>query len=558
VPVEYGRLDDHDLQSLSGVLPVKAQCLPFSQIPHTTRLFSDFLSSSPKVQPFYPRSPFFNEWVNDEATRVSYDEVRRKRVAGMLERQNRAWGASAKTLANIERFRSGALVTVTGQQVGLFGGPAYSIYKALTAVKLAEQATRAGIDAVPVFWLATEDHDLAEVNHVSILGAQSALHTISLSTQGKPNAPVGTVCFGVEMDEAVAKVAAVLGDTEVVGFVRESYRSGETFGSAFARFFSRLLAEWGVVLLDPMDPEFHELSRPVFRASIECAGELDNGLLARGKALELAGYHQQVKVTASSTLLFAVRDGVRTPIHRKANDGGVFLVAEEKVSQSDLLREIDQQPEHFSANVLLRPVMQDYLLPTLTYTGGAAEVAYFAQGAVVYKALLGRVTPVVPRFSATLIESKPQVLLEKYKLALPDFFSGSEMLREKLAREVLPQAIQAAFDRADGSLETSLASLREALSRLDPTLMEAAGRSASKIQYQLHKLRSRTARAELRRSEVLSRHAEILSNALFPKRGLQEREIGGVYFASNHGQDLMGRLYDTIHTECLDHQVVTL
>ena len=147
---------------------MKAHCLPFSQIPHTTHLFADFLAYSPNVQPFYPRSPYFAEWMKEEAAAISYGGGRRSQVARILERQNQSWGASAKTLSNLERLRKGAAAVVTGQQVGLFGGPMFALYKALTAVKLAEEASAAGINAVPVFWLATYDHDLAEVNHVSL------------------------------------------------------------------------------------------------------------------------------------------------------------------------------------------------------------------------------------------------------------------------------------------------------------------------------------------------------------------------------------------------------
>ena len=143
---------------------MKAHCLPFSQIPHTSRLFIDFLTYSPKVKPFYPRSPHIAEWLKQEASKISYDSARRERVTAILERQNNSWNASPQTLANLDRLRNGASVVVTGQQVGLFGGPMFAIYKALTAVKLAEEATAAGVDTVPVFWLATYDHDLAEVN----------------------------------------------------------------------------------------------------------------------------------------------------------------------------------------------------------------------------------------------------------------------------------------------------------------------------------------------------------------------------------------------------------
>jgi bacillithiol biosynthesis cysteine-adding enzyme BshC len=449
---------------------------------------------------------------------------------------------------------------VTGQQVGLFGGPAFSIFKALTTVKLADQATNGGVPCVPVFWLATEDHDLAEVNHVSLPGANGLPQRLTVPTEGLPDAPVSTIKFGAEIEPLVEAAAGLLGDSEATGFLRECHRPGETLGSAFARLFAKLFAGWGVILLDASDPELHAVVEPVFRAAIERAERLDDALLARGKTLESAGYHQQVKVTPSSTLLFTLRDGGRVPVHRRTNGSPQpdFLIGEEKVPQAELLRRIAAAPHHFSPNVLLRPVVQDYLLPTLTYTGGAAEVAYFAQAAVVYEALLGRVTPIVPRFSATIVEPKPESLLERYRLGLTDLFPGPESLREHLAAHALSQAVQAAFDNAGTDLEKALAAIRESLARLDNTLVDAANNAGSKMQHQLEQLRSRAARAELRHSEVLARHAELLSNALYPNKTLQEREIGGIYFVARHGLDLLRQLYDTIHTDCLGHQVITL
>jgi bacillithiol synthase len=539
---------------------VKSECLPFSQIPHTTRLFADFLSDHSKVQQFYSRSAYFNQWFKDEASSLAYDSERRQRVSVILERQNQSWGASGKARENIGRFRTGASAVVTGQQVGLFGGPLFSIFKALTAVKLADQATRAGIDCVPVFWLATEDHDLAEVNQASIPGSGGSLQKLTAPTLGLPGAPVGTIRFGSEIQAVVEAATGLLGPSEIPDFLREAYRPEETFGSAFARLFARLFAHWGVILLDAADPEFHQIAEPIYRAAIERAAELDEALLSRGKALETAGYHQQVKVTPSSTLLFTLRNGARVPVHRRVNGKGSadFLIEEERVAQAELLSRIGSSPQDFSANVLLRPVIQDYLLPTLAYTGGSAEVAYFAQVAVVYEALLGRVTPIVPRFSATIVEAKPKGLLERYGLRLPDLFHGPDTLREHMAARTLPKELQSAFDQAETSLEKSLAAIRDGLARLDSTLVDSATNAASKMQHQLTQLRSRAARAELRQTEVLGRHAELLSNLLYPSKALQEREIASSYFVARHGTEFLRDVYEAIRPDCLDHQVITM
>jgi len=538
---------------------VTAECLPFGQIPHTTRLFGDFLSGSPRVQQFFPRSPRLAEWLEDEAALLQYDSNRRHQVADILLRQNQAFQTSPRTLQNLDRLRAGAAAVVTGQQVGLFGGPLFSIYKALTTIKLADFATQRGVDCVPVFWLATEDHDLAEVNHGFIPGPDASLVEVMTPTQAGADAPVATVTFGDEIQAAVDAMAAALGESEITTALRESYRPGENFGSAFARLFARITADWGVILLDASDPALHRIVEPIYRAAIERAPEIDDALLARSRELEAAGYHQQVKVTPSSALLFSLRDGARIPVHRRVNGGSSeFTIADEIVSQPDLLRRIASAPQEFSPNVLLRPVVQDYLLPTLAYTGGAAEVAYFAQAAVVYQKLLGRITPIVPRFSATLVEPKPSGLMDRYALSLPDVFHGPEALRERLAASTLPKELQSAFDSADAGLKQSLVAVRNALERLDKTLVDAADNAASKMQHQLESLRTRAARAELRQTEVLGRHAALLSNALYPNKTLQERELAGIYFVARYGKELLRNLYDSIQPDCLDHQVISL
>jgi bacillithiol biosynthesis cysteine-adding enzyme BshC len=544
-------------QDMSGKLPMKSQCLPFQQIPHTTRLFLDYLSYGPSTRGFYPRSPIFSEWVMDEAQRVIYDDARRAKVSEILERQNLAWGASPKILANIERLRRGAFTAVTGQQVGLFGGPLFSIFKALTAVKLAEQATAAGVDCVPIFWLATEDHDLAEVNHVGLASEHGLPEKLAVESHGLHDAPVGRVKLGSEIESVVERAAALLGDSEITTWLRQAYRPGETLGSAFALLFARLFADYGVILLDPADKEFHALAKPLFRAAAERTAELNQALLARGKAIEAAGYHQQVKVTAASTLLFEVKNGARTVVRHKSNGSdSEFAVGEERISTGELLQRIDQAPESFNGNALFRPVVQDYLLPTLVYTGGPAEVAYFAQAAVIFEKLLGRVTPILPRFSATLLEAKPERILTRYQLSFPEVFQGPENVREVISAHSLPPDLQTRFTEAHENVYQTMTALRESIGKLDSTLIETAESARSSMSHQIDRLQARVARAEQQRNEVITRHADAVSNALFPNKDLQEREVGGVSFVARYGRELLADLYEKIQPDCHDHQVI--
>ena len=222
------------------------------------------------------------------------------------------------------------------------------------------------------------------------------------------------------------------------------------------------------------------------------------------------------------------------------------------------MRRIGDAPEQFSPSVLLRPVVQDYLLPTLAYAGGAAEAAYFSQAGAVYETLLGRVTPIVPRFSATIVEPKMQRLLERHGISLKDVFNGPDALRQQIGARSLPGDLQAAFEAANQSLGANLGSIREKLEKLDRTLVDAAQTALSKMEHQLEKLQTQAGRAEAQKGELVGRHSETLSHALYPDKGLQERGIGGVYFLARYGSELLQQLHDAIQPDCHDHQILEL
>jgi bacillithiol synthase len=535
---------------------LKSHCFPFRQIPHTTRLFLDFVEHTPSVQAFYRRSPMFLEWAQDEARQIQYPTERRLRLAEILERQNRNFGSSEKTLENIAQFRSGALAVVTGQQVGLFGGPVFSLYKALSTVKLAATAQKLGIECVPVFWLATEDHDLAEVNQVKLPGAEGILEMLTSAARDGQDAPVALFHFGGEIDQLTARVKELLGDSEISNWISDCYRPDESFGTAFAKLFARIFADFGVILLDACDPELDTIAAPLYRAVLERAPELNRALLERDQQLQAADYHQQVKITSTTTPLFVIRQGSRVPLHLKSEHE--FVLGEERILGSEVVKLAESSPSSFSPNVLLRPVLQDYLLPTLAYVGGAAEVAYFAQLGVLYDKLTGRVTPILPRFSATVIEPKPKTLLEKYELGFPDLLQGVEWLRERIGARLLDPGLQSSFEQAQVAVERSMLAVREALEQLDKTLVDSAKNAEAKMLHQLGALRSRAARAELRQSEVAERHSRQLSTSLYPDKTLQERELAGAYFLAKHGTQLLHSLLDVINPACVDHQLVTL
>jgi bacillithiol synthase len=529
--------------------------LPLAQIPHVTKLYSHYLTDFSKVLPYYACPPLGRDWLGQNGVvSAAYPDARRQQVAAVLESQNKGWNASPQTQANIARLRAGASAVVTGQQVGLFGGPLYAVLKAITAVKLAEEATAAGVDTVPIFWLATEDHDLAEVSFAK-LPAAIHLQKISILPNVADGTPVGAVMLDDEITVAARTAGELLGDSEAAHWLKEFYRPGLTLGDAFARLFARLFADHGLILLDPANSELHQLAQPMYEQAAEHAEELTRSLLARGKQLASAGYHAQVKVTNSSTLLFILENGARTPIQRI---NGAFSVGKQKLDLNGLKRRLAASLGTFSGNALFRPVVQDYLLPTIAYVGGPAEVAYFAQSAVVYEKLLGRVTPILPRISATLVEPRIARKLAQHHLVVPMAFHGEELLTRTIATHSLPPELNAKFSSARETLETTLQSLDAALTKLDPTLQAAAKRSASKMRYQLGRIEQRAALAQQRRDHDIARHAHEISNALYPHKNLQEREIAGIYFVARYGAQLIADLKAQTRAATADHQIIYL
>lgn len=533
---------------------LKHECLPFTAIPHTTDLYRDYLFHHNNVSKFYPNPPTVKA-VEAYAGKLDFPAERRALVADVLERQNRSWGAGPAILESLERLRKGAVAVLSGQQVGLFGGPLYSVLKAASAIQLARELTEKGIPAVPVFWLATEDHDLAEINHNFVIDGAKQLKSVQALTHSDvPDAPVGHIKFDTEIVAAAEGIATNLGDSEIAKVVLEIYAAGEYYGDSFARLFIKLLGDYGLIMLDPLDPEIHRIAASLYRVAIEQAEVINADLLARGKELQAAGYHEQVKVTPQSTLLFSLAGGSRKVIHRNGDSG--FAIGARKVTREELLKEVDQHPEDFSSNVLFRPIVEDFLLPTVAYFGGAAEVAYFAQLEVVFRRLLGRVTPVMPRLTATIVNGRMQRLLKRYRLAIPDLFHGAEKLQEVLATKALPVNTQQEFANAEDNVRDTVATLQRILRQIDPSLVDAAERSGRKMQFQIKKITAKAAHAQLRKNEQLAKDADEILAMLFPHKGLQERTLAGVQFVAAHGSALIDELFAVAAEHCPGHHLI--
>jgi bacillithiol biosynthesis cysteine-adding enzyme BshC len=553
---------------------MSTECTPIATLPHTTRLFRDFLamgeSANSPVRAWYGAEPFGSEWMKP-ATASAHATT----LADALDAQSLAFGAGTATLANIAKLRMGARAIVTGQQVALLGGPLLTLLKAATAVARARQATaETGIDHVPIFWLATEDHDLAEVDQVSLL-SKNAVETLRLNAKAHA-APVGNIPFDASIDALLDRASDLLHHAPICNLLRECYASQPanngvpTFASAFARLMTRLFAEHGLIVMDAAGREFHSLGAPTLRFAIEHAEELEAALLARTAELEVAGYHAQVLVKPGASLLFLVSEveGAqnRQALHCLPDGSWKTGTGNSATSYStaELLAILNSAPERLSPNALLRAVFQDTILPTTAYIGGPAEVAYFAQSAVLYQRILGRITPILPRLSATLVEPSIGAMMAQHEVSLPDAMRSTEELAQRLAARALPIEAKRRLADAGNALDVALTAAQEYLAKLDASLARSAEVSASKMRYQMGRLRRLAATFELHRESSLRKHAEAISLHLFPNAHPQERVLAGVWFLaaweSAHGNSsgLIARLVEEAASQQPSHLVIRL
>src|SRR6202795_824225 len=457
------------------------RALASHKLPHQSKLFLEYLNNFSKVQAFYAHAPKMAS-VTAVARELDFPKERRSAVVATLRAQNTAFGDGPAVFENLDRLEKGAVAIVSGQQVGLFSGPAYSFYKALSAVQVANEVTRSGIDAVPVFWMATEDHDVDEVRHVSWF-QDGQLKRFELAAPGEQDAgrPVGKILLGAQIEEQVHEAAELLvkqGSVLLARFLKESYNRGETYGSAFSKLFARLFSQQGLILLDPLDPALHRTAAPVYRQAIEDRDALNEQLLRRGKELETADFAAQVKVTAKSTLLCYMgcecgdkaqtSDGVRKAITTSGH--GKFQAGENQWASAELLKAIESAPQDFSPSALLRAVVQDYLLPSVAYIGGAAEIAYFAQSEVVYQHVLGRMPVILSRPDFTLVDIKAAKLLRAYHLQIEDIWAGSQEVRRRMERASVPKDVSRNFDRNHKQVTKMLDQLHDQLKKFHHTL----------------------------------------------------------------------------------------
>jgi bacillithiol synthase len=539
--------------------------IPFPRIPLQSELFLKYLECSPSALRFYQQPPRFEELLHFIQTRLNAAAFPRTDIASILRRQNISYGNGAETLNCIDQFEHADCVAVlTGQQVGLFTGPLYTVYKALTAIRLAEALKKSGIRAVPIFWMETEDHDLAEVSRRTVLNPDASLENIDFRDTffAEPQAgSVGSIPFPERMRQDVQEYLKHLPDgparPEISAAIQEACRPGTTLAQSFAELLSLIFAGRGLILFDPHDLEVKRLSSKVYQTALREHDAFRAGLLRRNRDLEDSGFHAQVHVLENSTVLFFNENGERRALE-KMGQGFGLKNAGRTFTLDELLEHAARTPEKFSPNVLLRPLIQDHLFPTAAYVGGSAELAYFAQIGVLYE-MYNRPMPVLwPRDSLTLIEAEIGAEMDRLGTDLADFFQGRDHLIQK--------AVDASsYARAVGNigsmqerLERDLTDLKPDLQAIEPPLVQALETARSKMLHNIRRLKSQLVRLEGTGNPSIATSIDRMLNSCYPNSSLQERELGVFHFLARHGFSLLDEIWSVVETGNFEHHVLRL
>jgi bacillithiol synthase len=541
--------------------------VPFRNIPNQSALFLDYLDLSTQALRYFPCAPTLKNLVQTAQNRIANLQFDRPKITSILRRQNESFGCDSATLFQIaELERPDCFAVFTGQQVGLFAGPLYTVYKALTAIHLAEELKKHGIRAVPIFWMDTEDHDLAEVTHQVVIGAGQSVQAINyrnilFGNAELPPRSVGSIRFTESVERAVDDYVRRLPDSKWKGEVQiqleSTYKPGSTFAQSFAHLLSQILSGSGLIFFDPLDAEAKRLASGVFHRALCDADAIHAAVVQRNRELEISGFHSQVSVQENSSVLFYIDEGKRCALERRKAGFGLKN-RDKNFGLEDLLDCLERAPENFSPNVLLRPLVQDHLFPTVAYVGGPAELAYFAQIETLY-ALFGQPMPVIwPRNSCTLLEPEVTEAMNRLRIDFLDCLSEKNVILERALHNA---GHLKASDRIQGlqeHLDRLFTEISPEVRALDPSLVRALETARKKILHNFQHLRTHVIRSEGNQASSVLDSVDLLMSHCFPERRLQERELGIHHFLARRGPSLLGAIRSTMGAANFAHHVIQL
>lgn len=538
----------------------------FSDIPGNQNLFLDYVYEFENVQEYYKHNFRDKEKYSHLFKNIS--ALRKDKhfnlSAIIRDQYSSLQNISEKTLKYISDIdKEKTIAVVTGQQLGIIGGPLYTIYKIITAIKLANQLRERynEYNFIPIFWLEGDDHDFNEVRSINLFDNDNQVINFGYKEEisdDDAKQSIGKINFDEALNDFFTNYESSLRDTDfkndLIFKLKEFYQVGKSFKQSFKDLLFWLFDEYGLIIFDPQDVQVKTLLKDIFKKEVNDFGFHTQKLIQVSAKLEEL-YHAQVKVKPVN--LFYHTDDGRYSVEPVDE---IFKLRRKRkqFTKEEILSEIENFPERFSPNVLLRPICQDFLFPTGFYIGGPSEVAYFAQALPLYDFYNIQAPIIYPRSSATLLEKNVANGLDKYDLSLNDIFLGLDELKEKVIASLSENNVANAFEEAAKEIELIFDKIKENLFAVDKTLLDASGRYKDRVMSSVNELKTKAIKAQETKHETTIRQLTRLSNLLYPMGNLQEREINFTYFYNKYGKELIHKIYSEISISEFEHQVISL
>ncbi len=421
--------------------------LSFNSLPDFNDLYLDYIDNFDNLKNYYKYdyrddNEFLNALIKKKNTYLKDSEFSREALCSILTIQNKFFNSSQKTYDNIELLKSSnTFAIVTGQQVGMLSGPLYTILKALNAVQLANKLSQKFKDYnfVPVFWLEAEDHDFLEINNLNLLTKDNEVKNISYygvdGEQEKYLKPTGTIVIDEKIEEFIQQINDNIQPSDfsemLFDYISRSYKSGINLKTAFARFINYLLKDEGLIFIDPAERDLKKPLIPIFKKELSTYPALCEKVIHSSAEIERE-YDPIIKPKPIN--LFYTHNGNRYLIEPRDGDAYALKNSRQKFTRDEMMLALNTTPELFSPNVLLRPVAQDVILPTIAYIGGPSEVSYFAQVKDAYEFYETPMPVIFPRTSVTILEKRVKTFLEKNKLKLLDLYHPKDTARRMVEK----------------------------------------------------------------------------------------------------------------------------
>lgn len=514
--------------------------------PAGAQVVQDYLAGSGAAPAFYGRhfadAVAFDAKAAEVAGRFDV-EARRRAVAALIVPE----GGDPSRL---DRFvDEGGFMVTTGQQPGLYGGPLYSVYKALTAAALARALEeRLGRPVLPVFWVASDDHDWSEANHADLIGVDNELRRYEVASGTGDRTPsMHRITLGPDADEVLDQFVQALPATDFSGpyieCVRDGFASGRTLPEGFHALLQKLLGRFGIFFTDAAHAEVKGASGDLLLAELDRAEEMEGVLRASAEALTAAGYDLQVPIMEGGVNLFLEGPAGRERLYREGSDFRLRTSGESKTAP-EIRAAFEKDPTVLSPNVLLRPVVESAVFPTLAYVGGPGEMAYFAQLRAYFEAHDIEMPVVYPRWAVTTVETKIGKVLAKFGVEIERLAKPFHEVASEIARDEMPEDVRAALGKLRGALGSGVGELQKAATAVDPTLKGPVQHMRGQAFAALDDVEKKVLQAVKRESEIALSQLEKAQLHLFPGGKPAERVQSPMYFLTRYGDAFLDSLFE--------------